>query len=574
MEVLSPGGSIESIESAIHHHADAIYLGVGALNARVRAGNLTPAQLAGVIAFAHAHGTRVHVALNVPLRLPTIDEAARTLAAAYLHGADAVILRDPALMAATRDLLPDLPIHASTQAGVASVESARRARDLGCSRVILARELSREAIERIALELPSLELETFVFGAQCFGVSGSCLFGEALGGRSGNYGACSQPCRLPWFDASGRPLGHVFSTKDLDLFPRLAALRSAGVTSLKIEGRLKPPAWVGCVTSWLRRAVDRDPPGLTSDEAAAFDRDVSVLFARDRSSAFFDGQTDAADVLRTDFPGQRGLDVGPFRVTGPDRVRFDTPVDLNVRDGLMLRYEGADGPVFEAASIRDLRDGRGATCMRISAGRAVDCDVPRTAGLVAVAIHSADSVRARWAAVDEHVPACVAEDRPPWPRFDRVAVGADRIAVAMSRGRLSIEADLPLSTEPSRNAGLDEARARRLFPDAAFEIAPGLFVNPSALKEARRAFVDRFEAACGERIDAIATSIADHLAANDFRPAQADAELLASGRPLAVSRVTGMREGTVVSSAGDRVEVKSTPRGTALRYLGKGDRHL
>lgn len=571
MEVLAPGGSIESIESAIHHGADAIYLGVGALNARVRAGNLTPSQLAGVIAFAHAHGTRVHVALNVPLRLPTVDEAARTLAAACVHGADAIILRDPALMAAVRDLLPDLPIHASTQAGVASVESARRARDLGCRRVILARELSREAIERIALELPGLELEAFVFGAQCFGVSGSCLFGEALGGRSGNYGSCSQPCRLPWFDASGRPLGHVFSTKDLDLFPRLAALRSAGVTSLKIEGRLKPPAWVGCVTSWLRRAVDRDPPGLSPDEAAAFDRDVSVLFARDRSSSFFDGQTDAADVLRTDFPGQRGLDVGAFQVAGPGRVRFDTPVDLNIRDGLMLRFDGPDGPVFEAVSIRDLRDGRGAPCMRISAGRAVDCDVPRTAGLVAVAIHSADSVRARWEVVNEHVPACVAEDRPPWPQFDRVTVGADRIAVTMSRGRVTVDADLPLATEPSRNAGLDDARARRLFPDATFDITPSLFVNPTALKEARRAFVEQFDSACNERADTIAEAIVGHLTENGFQPAQADADLLATGRPLAVSRVTGMREGTVVSSAGDRVEVKSTPRGTALRYLGKGD---
>ena len=293
-EVLAPGGGLEAIEVAVAHGADAVYAGVGTLNARVRAANLSEAQLPGVARFVHEVGARLYVPLNVPLRPEDRDETARILALCDAAGVDAVILRDPILMRLCRDRFPSLAVHASTQAGVHSVETARRAAELGCRRVILARECSRDTIARIREALPDLELEVFVFGAQCFGVSGLCLMGEATTGRSGNYGACSQACRLPYFDPSGNPVGHPFSMKDLDLLPDVPDLVAMGVSALKVEGRLKSPSWVGCVVEWLRRALDRPRPGLSPEELEAFHRDVSVLYSRPRTDGFFHGITDAA----------------------------------------------------------------------------------------------------------------------------------------------------------------------------------------------------------------------------------------------------------------------------------------
>lgn len=566
-EILAPGGSIEAIEVALARGADAVYLGVGSLNARARARNLTEAELPGVVDYVHSFGARVYAALNVPLQPDSVAAAARTLAACHDAGVDAVIARDPVLMQAARDRFPDLPLHASTQFGVSDPTSARRARDLGCTRAILAREASREDVARIRREVPDIEIETFVFGAQCFAVSGRCLLGQAVSQRSGNYGACSQPCRLPYLDDAGREVGHVFSMRDIDLVSHVPELVRLGVAAFKIEGRLKSPAWVGCVVHWLRRALDKPgDPGLDPGELRAFDREVSVLYSRPRTAAFFEGRTDAAALTTLESPGHRGLDVGTFTVVPgvPEpSVRFRTPVDLNIRDGLLLTVDdpAAEGGVAHVPmGIRELCDEAGRSILRVSAERVVSVPIRERRAIRAVAIHSSDPVRVRYQRVDRRMPGAVAQGVPPAPAFAQVAIRPDAIAVAMRRGRRTVEAAHAIASEPARNEGLDATRAARVFGDARYDIAPGLFVNPTLLKEARRAFLAAFEQAREAGIAADAGALHDAMAARAGDFMAPDADLLARG-PAAVSRVTGLPAIEVRTAGGTRF--RTEPRGHA-----------
>lgn len=572
-EVLAPGGSLEAIEVAVGRGADAVYAGVGVLNARARAANLTEAQLPGVVEYVHGAGARLYVPLNVPLRAEQRDQTARVLAGCEASGVDAVILRDPALMRVCRDRFPDLAVHASTQAGIHTVETARRAADLGCRRVILARECSRDDIARIRHALPDLELEVFVFGAQCFAVSGLCLMGEATTGRSGNYGACSQACRLPYVDEDGRDVGHPFSMMDLDLFDDIAALVDLGVAALKIEGRMKSPAWVGCVVEWLRRALDRTPPGLAPDESAAFRRDVSVLFSRPRTNGFFHGRTDAAEQIETDTPGHRGCDVGPVqaRKTPEGQIlAFRTPVDLNIRDGLLLEVDEPAAPgrrEFVPLPIRELYDEQRRPAMRLPAGRGVEVPVEVHRPVRRVAIHSSDGVRVRYEHVDHHLPGPVVAGESPAPRFEAVTVQPDRIRATLARGRLRFEGSAAIASEPSRGEGLSPERLRKHFGAATYDLAPGLFVNPTDLKRARREMTAAFEAAVTAHVEARGREAADALALDPQPPPTSDADLLSRG-PAALSRVTGMQAGVVVSQNGTRFEIAPTATGTVVRLAG------
>ena len=574
-EILAPGGSLEAIEVAVARGADAIYAGVGSLNARVRARNLSPEVLPAVVRYCHEAGTRLYVTLNVPLREEALGEACRVLAACHLAGVDGVILRDFDLMRLCREEFPDLQVHASTQAGVRSVETARRAAEAGCSRVILARECSREDIRRIRQALPELEVEVFVFGAMCFGVSGQCLLGEATSGRSGNYGACSQACRLPYRDASGREAGHPFSMKDLDLLDHLGDLADLGVAAWKIEGRLKSPAWVGCVVTALRRAADRPRPGLTPAELQEFRREVSVLYARPRTDAWYRGDRRWEELVSPEAPGHRGCDVGEFRVRrtpeGPV-VRFRTPVDLNLRDGLLLTVEDPEDPSgrdFVPVAVTALADGDRRPCGRVSAGRFVEVPVTERRHLLAVAVHSSDGVRVRWSRVDRPLPASVRQGVPDPPRFEEVEVTPASLRAVLCRGRLRREFTEELRTEPARGESLSEVHLGRLFGEARYRVAPGLYGNPSHLKEVRRRLWARFQ----EEAEREASRLAERALARfrpRWRPPEEDGELLRRG-PAAISRVIAMPPGFYRSPGGTRFQVEERGGNTVVRLVRRGE---
>lgn len=609
-EVLAPGGSLESIEAAVNSGADAVYVGIGTLNARTRAENLSIEQLPAVVRYAHSFDVAIHVALNVPVSRRTLPDAVETLAASWLSGADAVILRDPILMRLAAKHLPGMALHASTQFGVLGPASAKRAQDLGCSRIILARELSAPEIGRIHEAVPELELEAFFFGALCFGVSGRCLLGEAVARRSGNYGACAQPCRLEYFGPDRTPLGRIFSMKDLDLFPRIRELVEAGISSLKIEGRMKSPSWVGCVTTFARRASKqwRDG-GLLPAELAEFHRDISLLFSRPRTSGFFDGTTDAAELTCPSISGQAGLPVERFQVarstaqppvvrrqgesargdgaggpggtsglrggqaasgtqaTGGYSVRFVTPVNLGVYDGLQVTTEQSGPGQSEAFAILDLADANGRPTKRVAEGETAVVTLPLDFPPLTLAIHSANFAYARYGGgPPRDLPATAWNEELPRPKPTRLAIRDGRIFLAGRIGRFESEVDYAVDAQPARNEGLTPELAWRFFPEAQCEIPPGLYVNPSELKACRRAFNDELHRRYVRELERTAERLLASLDPQSL-PYQPEDHVLLSRGPACISRVTGLAAGEVRTSGGDRFAIEPAPRGTVVRVL-------
>ena len=266
IEILAPVGNEEMLRAAVFSGADAVYLGFSGFNARTSANNFNADTLKDAVAFCHARGVAVHVALNTTVyggELPALEQAIRAVAAS---GADAVICQDLAVATLIGKIAPQLPRHGSTQMSVHSLQGALELKELGFTRVVLARELSMPEVEHITKHC-GIETECFVHGALCMCVSGQCYMSAFLGGRSGNRGSCAGPCRLP-FEANALPEGkpgrlHHLSLKDNSVIDKLDKLQALGVASAKIEGRLRTPEYVAaavsaCLAGREGRAYDRD----------------------------------------------------------------------------------------------------------------------------------------------------------------------------------------------------------------------------------------------------------------------------------------------------------------------------
>jgi putative protease len=285
MELLAPAGDFACLEAALEAGADAVYFGLESLNARRRARNFSPEEFARAVAAAHARGARAYLALNIDLAERELGEAARSLELARSCGADAVLVRDPALLA-LRPAFPELEFHLSTQACAASSADVRAAAELGLCRAVLARELACDEIAACS-GVPGVGAEVFVQGALCCSVSGRCLLSSWAGGRSGNRGACASPCRVPW-TVAGESAGTPLSMKDLAAWDRLEDLRRAGVCALKIEGRLKNPDWVRRAVGLYRRILSGEDPRTLSAEA---DR-LGAVAGREHTCAYLEGKRD------------------------------------------------------------------------------------------------------------------------------------------------------------------------------------------------------------------------------------------------------------------------------------------
>jgi putative protease len=260
-EVLAPAGDAASMRAAVRAGADAVYFGLRGFNARARAANFDADALADTMRELHAHGVRGYVTLNTLVfdaELAGLEAAVRGCAAS---GVDAVIVQDLGVARLVREVAPALPIHASTQMTCTDAAAVELARDVGAARVILARELTVDDIAAIRRQT-DVELEVFVHGALCISYSGQCLTSEAIGGRSANRGACAQACRLPYellVDGEARDLGErafLLSPEDLEASAVVPRLVELGVSSLKIEGRLKGPEYVAATTALYRAAID------------------------------------------------------------------------------------------------------------------------------------------------------------------------------------------------------------------------------------------------------------------------------------------------------------------------------
>ena len=275
-ELLSPAGTWEALKAAVANGADAVYFGVDALNARMRAANFQRQELPELMQWLHRRGVKGFLTLNVLVFPAELDEAADLVLAAAEAGVDALIVQDIGLARLARELAPNLAIHGSTQMSITSAAGVAQAADLGCQRVVLARELALKDFQRLQGQLQqraiAMPLEVFVHGALCVAYSGQCLTSEALGQRSANRGECAQACRLPYeliVDGVEKPLGdqrYLLSPQDLaawELIPQLAEL---GIASLKIEGRLKEATYVAAVTETYRRSLDQLLPGPGNDK--------------------------------------------------------------------------------------------------------------------------------------------------------------------------------------------------------------------------------------------------------------------------------------------------------------------
>jgi putative protease len=367
-EVLAPAGDADAMRAAVLAGADAVYFGLSQFNARARASNFDDATLTDTVRSLHARGVKAYVTLNTLLfdaELPAIEQAIRRCAAA---GVDAIIVQDLGVARLARAVAPTLPVHASTQMTCTDAASVEFARELGASRVILARELSLEDIARIR-EGTDAELEVFVHGALCIAYSGQCLTSEAIGGRSANRGACAQACRLPYdlvVDGAVKDTGDeafLLSPEDLEASALVEQLATLGVRSLKIEGRLKAAPYVAATTRLYREAVDsldgqRNAP---SDER----RDEALqTFSRGSGPGFLAG-IDHQRLVEARSCDHRGVEVATL-----ERLRFS-----NGRPGVELTLTRAisrgDGLLVEGG-----RGGEGELGGRVWAlvvdGREVD----------------------------------------------------------------------------------------------------------------------------------------------------------------------------------------------------------
>ena len=258
MELLAPAGSEYALRAAIQSGADAVYLGGTRFSARSSCKNFNNDSLKTAIDYCHLRGKAVHVAANTLVKESECADFIDYIGFLNDIGADAVIIQDIGMAAECIKRFPDLPFHASTQMTCASLESAKYLESLGFSRAVLARELDIEAIDKISHGI-SIETEVFVHGAICMSYSGQCLMSSMIGSRSGNRGSCAQPCRLPYnFVNNGKAIGkgYLLSPKDMCLINHLAELEKAGVTSLKIEGRLKRAEYVSAVCGVYRKCLD------------------------------------------------------------------------------------------------------------------------------------------------------------------------------------------------------------------------------------------------------------------------------------------------------------------------------
>ena len=342
IEILAPVGNEEMLRAAVFSGADAVYLGFSGFNARTSANNFDADTLKDAVRFCHARGVAVHVALNTTVyggELPALEAAIRAVAAS---GADAVICQDLAVATLIGRIAPQLPRHGSTQMSVHSLQGALELKELGFTRVVLARELSMPEVEHITKHC-GIETECFVHGALCMCVSGQCYMSAFLGGRSGNRGSCAGPCRLP-FEANALPEGkpgrlHHLSLKDNSVIDKLDKLQALGVASAKIEGRLRTPEYVAAAVSAC----------LAGREGRAYDRDLlKNAFSRSGfTSGYLDGKIDGTMFgVRSEADAEQTKKTLPMLRELYRRERSRVPVKMKLEieeGGEKLTVTDADG---------------------------------------------------------------------------------------------------------------------------------------------------------------------------------------------------------------------------------------
>ena len=351
VELLAPAGDWDCMRAAVANGADAVFFGVEKFNARARANNFRMDELPEIMAFLHSYGVKGFLTFNILVFENELTEAKQLIEACVDAGVDAVIVQDLGLVKMIREISPDFPIHGSTQMTITSPEAVEFTKPFGLERVVLGRENNLKQIRTIG-EQARLPMEVFVHGALCVSYSGQCLTSEMWGGRSANRGECAQACRLPYdlmVDGEVKPMGDVtylLSPKDLAAIDLMPELIEAGVTSFKIEGRLKSPEYVANVVGKYRKAIDRYFDGVWSEPSKEEMRELQQSFSRGFTHGFLDG-TNNKKLVDGTFPKSRGVYLGT--------------VEQILRDGVVCRIHAplkrGDGIVFDAGDPTKKEEG-------------------------------------------------------------------------------------------------------------------------------------------------------------------------------------------------------------------------
>ncbi len=341
IEVLAPAGGQDSFKAAVLSGADAVYFGAGNFNARRNAKNFSEEDIKQSVEFARVRGVKTYLTLNTLLADGELAEALKTALFAAECGIDALIVQDLGLIRALKTHLPNMPIHASTQMSVHSAESLRLIKEMGFSRVVVAREMDRESLKRLCLEAKGLglEVEAFVHGALCMCLSGQCYLSSVLGGRSGNRGLCAQPCRLAFGAENGT--GHDLSLKDMSYIPYITEMAEMGVASFKIEGRMKRPEYVAAAVTAVKSAAKGEsvPQEVAELLSGLFSRSghTDGYYTDSLGRNMFGVRTENDEKLSAKMQNRAHelyrREIGRVKLSGKVLISRNKPIELTLSDG-------------------------------------------------------------------------------------------------------------------------------------------------------------------------------------------------------------------------------------------------
>ncbi len=334
-ELLSPAGNIQCLKAAVQNGADAVYLGGKLFGARAYAGNFTKEELKEAVDYCHLYGVRIYITVNTIIYQNEVEEFISYINYLYEIGVDALIMQDIGMISLVRKNFPDIEIHASTQMHNHNNENIKLLKELDVKRLVLDRELSLKEIE----ELPNtLEKEVFIHGALCNSYSGCCLFSSLNGGRSGNRGECVQSCRMPfklikndkYIETEQK---YLLSTKELNTTNKIEDLVNSSITSFKIEGRMKSPAYVGFVTRIYRKLIDNV---INNNNYLITEEDIDILkilFNRE----FTNGYLFNDKVMNISSSNHQGLEIGKVLEVTPKKIKIKLSKDLYQEDGIRFK---------------------------------------------------------------------------------------------------------------------------------------------------------------------------------------------------------------------------------------------
>lgn len=373
IELLAPAGSVESLISAVQNGADAVYIGGKLFNARINANNFDDKTMIAAIDYAHLRGVKVFVTMNTLIKDEELIEALRYAKFIYEAGADALIIQDLGFGSLVRDMLPDFELHLSTQATISDRQSFEVAKKLGYKRIVLSRELSLEEIMEIS-DIDDVEVEVFVHGAICVSYSGQCQLSRRYGGRSGNRGTCAQACRLPYITNITKSTNttnktittnikkentekkiYALSPRDLCQVENLGELIEAGVKSLKIEGRMKSPEYVGVITRIYRKYIDLYFKNGEYKIREEDRKSLMQIFNRGDFTEGFLHKDEESKFMSNTIPKNNGIYAGDvtFSKKGSKLINISSKLGLSLHDGLEIRKE--NGEIISSGIITYLK---------------------------------------------------------------------------------------------------------------------------------------------------------------------------------------------------------------------------